>query len=93
VSVWGVGERAWIPDFQRAWRAQEYAAYLIYVATHWMALMLNIWLFYRALCVFCGLLGIGIYIEAQRLGGWYVSLGIAALLAEMVTASLVVRRW
>jgi hypothetical protein len=37
-----------------------YAAYLIYITTHWMALMLNSRLLCRALCVVCGLLGIRI---------------------------------
>ena len=48
---------------------------------------------YQGLCMLCGLLGLGIYVQALRLGGWLVYLGIGALLIGLVTASLVVRRW
>jgi hypothetical protein len=80
------------PDFKGT-GALGYAAYLIHIATHWMALMHNSRLFYRVFCVVCGLLGIGIYIESLYLGDWHVYLGIAALLVGLVAASLVTRRW
>jgi hypothetical protein len=47
----------------------------------------------RGLCILCGLLGLGIYVQALRPGGWLISVGIAALLTGLVTASFVVRRW
>jgi hypothetical protein len=48
---------------------------------------------YRGLCILCGLLGFGIYVQALRLGGWLIYVGITALLTGLVTASFVVRRW
>jgi len=44
-----------------------YAAYLIYIATHWMALMLNSRLLCRALCVLCGLLGSGFLVYSNAM--------------------------
>jgi hypothetical protein len=49
--------------------------------------------FYRGLCVLCGLLGLGIYVQALCLGSWLIYIGIATLLIGLVTASFVVRRW
>lgn len=87
-----LGQVAWIPDFKRA-SALGYAVYLIHIATPWMALLLKNWLFYRVLCVVCGFLEIGIYVEDLFLGGWYVSLGIAALLVGLVATSLIMSCW
>jgi hypothetical protein len=50
-------------------------------------------LFYRGLCVLCGLLGIGIFVRSAMLGGWYVYLGIVCLLVGLIVTSLVTRKW
>jgi hypothetical protein len=49
-------------------------------------------LFYRGLCVLCGLLGFFIFIRALILGGWLVYLGIACLLVGLVTSSFITRK-
>jgi len=48
---------------------------------------------WRVLCIFCGLLGVGSFILGLVRGGWYVWLGIAALLVGLIVTSLVTRRW
>lgn len=44
-------------------------------------------------CAVCPVwaLGLGIYVEALRLGRWVVAVGIAALLMGLETASLILR--
>lgn len=48
---------------------------------------------YRSLCILCGLLGLGIYVQVLRLGGRLSYVGIIALLIGLITGSLVVHRW
>jgi hypothetical protein len=50
-------------------------------------------LFYRALCVLCGVLGFAIFLESAIIGGGRVWLGIACLLVGLAAASFVTRKW
>jgi hypothetical protein len=48
---------------------------------------------WRSVCILCGLLGVGSFILGLLRGGWYVYVGIAALLVGLIVTSLVTRRW
>jgi hypothetical protein len=50
-------------------------------------------LFFRGVCILCGVLGFGIFILAATHGGWLVWLGVACLLIGLVAASFVTRKW
>jgi hypothetical protein len=49
-------------------------------------------LFFRGVCILCGVVGFGILILAATRSGWLVWLGVACLLAGLVAASFVRRR-
>jgi hypothetical protein len=49
-------------------------------------------LFFRGVCILCGVLGFGIFILAAIRGGWRVWLGVACLLVGLVAASFVTRK-
>jgi hypothetical protein len=49
-------------------------------------------LFFRGVCILCGVLGFGILILAATRGGWLVWLGVACLLVGLVAALLTPRR-
>ena len=50
-------------------------------------------LFFRGVCILCGILGFGIFILAATRGSWLVWLGVACLIVGLVAASFVTRRW
>jgi hypothetical protein len=49
-------------------------------------------LFFRGVCLVCGVLGFGIFILAATRSGWLVWLGVACLLVGLVAASFVARK-
>jgi hypothetical protein len=49
--------------------------------------------FWRGVCLFIGVMGLGIFAEGLWLGGWLVWVGIVVLLIGLTVASLVTRRW
>jgi hypothetical protein len=49
-------------------------------------------LFFRGVCVVCGVLGFGAFILAATRGSWLAWLGAACLLVGLVAASIVTRR-
>ena len=49
-------------------------------------------LFFRGVCILCGVLGFGIFILAATRGSWLVWLGVACLLVGLVAASFVTRK-
>jgi hypothetical protein len=49
-------------------------------------------LFFRGVCILCGILGFRILILAATRGGWVVWLGVACLLTGLVAASCVTRK-
>ncbi len=49
-------------------------------------------LFFRGVCILCGVLGFGIFILAATRGSWLVWLGVACLLVGVVAASFITRK-
>jgi hypothetical protein len=49
-------------------------------------------LFFRGVCILCGVLGFGAFILAATRGGWLAWLGAACLLVGVVAASLASRK-
>jgi hypothetical protein len=57
-----------------------------------LRVMRAIRLFFRGVCILCGVLGFGILILAASRGGALAWLGVACLLVGLVVASFVMRR-